>query len=254
MNITDVRVGWVLCFGVAALGAPTLQAQEAKPPAQSNESRTHLLEIYNGPFRTVHYYGTGDSTGELASLRSNAHAEKQAELADLLLDLRKQYVHDERALQSRRKTVQQQWYGQANEYSFGYDPYWSYPVGYAGYGYSGFTAGGYSGTTYNNLAFGVGDEGAIKSAIARTLANQATPKTAGYGPTAAEGFSVAPPGAHVIVSCKIGDTTEKIDGTLLDENADWIVVKTQAGNRTIPKRQVLEILEPGQAIQAASNN
>jgi hypothetical protein len=34
-----------------------------------------------------------------------ADAEKQVELADQLLDLRKQYVNDERTLQSRRKAA-----------------------------------------------------------------------------------------------------------------------------------------------------
>jgi hypothetical protein len=118
--------------------------------------------------------------------------------------------------------------------------------------------------------------------MARTLATQATPEFAAqvgrdadaraqgvmnpgqagrpqtgvspagyYGSPAADGFSVASPGAHVIVSCKIGDTTEKIDSTLLRENADWIAVKTQAGNRTIPKRQVLDMLELGQATKPA---
>jgi hypothetical protein len=73
------------------------------------------MEIINGPLRTVHYFSTADSMGELIGPRRNAYAEKQAELADQLLDLRKQYVNDERALQNRRKTVQEQWYGQANQ-------------------------------------------------------------------------------------------------------------------------------------------
>jgi hypothetical protein len=282
MNTIGARIAWILCLGMGVPAMPAALAQESKPASQTSEPGVHRLEIYNGPLHSVYYYAAGASPGELAGFRNAAYAQKQAELAGQLLDLRNQYVNDERVLESRRRTVQQQWYGYANQYSPGYGaPYY----GYGGYGYpwlgSGYPFLGFGNVTAsNNLAFGVGDEGPIKDQLARTLAGQATPEfaamagqhldtalarvggpanrdlargapektgiaPAGYETTPADGFRLASPGAHVIVTSKVGDTIDKVDGTLVRENSDWIVVKTAAGNRTIPKRQVVDILEPG---------
>jgi hypothetical protein len=281
MNTIGLRTRLAVCFGVAVLAGQTCPAQEAGPAVYKSESGVHRMDIYNGPLRSVYFFG-GAAPGELDSYRNAAYAERQADLANQLLDLRNQYVNDERILENRRRTVQQQWYGYANQYSLGYGSGSGYPYyGYGGYSYPGFGVGsaylgGFSTTASNNLAYGVGDEGAIKAEFAHALAGQATPEFAALagrqldtalarvsGPgtpgsaqktgitqvgyqSPAEGFRLASPGAHVIVTCKIGDTTEKIDGALFRENADWIVIKTPAGNRTIPKRQVVDVLEPGE--------
>lgn len=182
--LPNVSRGLGLALGLLLTAAP-VGAQE-KPA----EPRTHKLEIFNGPVRTVHYYADGLSTGERASLSDLQRLENEMAFTNNLANLRNQYVRDERDMQRRRFTVQNLLYGNSTSYSSGF-----YPGGFGGWGGWGggfglplaysypFVGGwggwgGYSGNagvTTQSLAFGMGDEGVIKNEMARVLATQSSP-------------------------------------------------------------------------------
>jgi hypothetical protein len=214
-------------------------------------------------------------------------SENEALLADDMLGLRRQYVASERALEARRRAVQELLYGYSNEESntftssaggwggwsgFGGYPYLSAYPNVSPYGYlpAGFS-NTFSGSTTNSLAIGVGDEGVIKTAMAKTLAGQATPEYAaqanmalqnslargsqfdsvrtGLGmtkkePVAAAGFETTMSGADVVVTRTLEGKNEKVEGKVVREDGNWLVVDTKDGRRTIPKSQIVDILEP----------
>jgi hypothetical protein len=278
------------CFGSAACLALALvsggKAQE-KPAAQ-NESGFHRIEIYNGPFRMVHYASFGASTGEQTLLHDVERSENEAALADQLLALRRQYVRDESILEKRRRQVQELYYGYwnvgnpglitgigavATAYPFGYSYYAPYNYAYLSYPSVA------SGTSVNGL-YGVGDEGRIKTELARTLAVQATPEYAAqayrqynnalaragesdgriakvvgapskggirplaYEPAPGESPRLTRPGAHVVVNTRLGNTAEKVEGTVVSDAGDWLVLDTKAGQLSIAKSAIIDILQP----------
>src|SRR5262249_11722930 len=250
---------------------------------QEGPGGVHRMEIYNGPTRSIEYIYGGLSPSEESAVREMQRAANEALLADDLLALRRQYVSSERALEARRREVQTLVYGSASEASntfpassggwggwggWGGYPFLSaYPYGYYGPTFSS----SFSGSSSYSLANGVGDEGVIKTAMARTIAAQATPEYAsqanmalqnalargsqsdtirtGLGmakkePVAAAGFETTMPGADVVVTRTLEGKNEKVEGKMVREDRDWLVVDTKDGRRTIPKSQVEDILEP----------
>jgi hypothetical protein len=263
---------------------PAVGAQPpAKPAAQAAESGFHRMTIYNGAMPTAHYFAAGGSTGEQAGLRDLERAEHEAALADQLMALRRQYLTHESQLENYRAAMQRLYYGYASISSYGAWPY-GYGYGVAPYGAAAlgpFPPTAYAGLGYGGgLAWGGLDEGPLKRDIAQTLAAQATPEHSGqayrqlhaslarvrdsssrvapaagtpdkggvrlalYEPAAPEDFRLAKRGAHIIVTRKLGDTTDKVEGTVVSENGDWLVLDTKAGRRTIARSQIVDVLEP----------
>jgi hypothetical protein len=271
-----------------AASAAYAQPNGVKPAVkQEGPGGVHRMEIYNGPTRSVAYIYSGLSPSEESAVLEMQRADSEAALADDLLALRRQYVRNERSFETRRHAVQELLYGYAADESetftsgrpafngFGGYPYLSaYPyVSPYGYPSGGYATGfaGYTGSSTYSLAPGVGDEGVIKTAMARTLAGQATPEYStqahlaqqnavargsqydtlrtGMGlskkePVAAAGFETTMPGADVVVTRTLDGKNEKVEGKMVREDHNWLVVDTKDGRRTIPKSQVVDILEP----------
>jgi hypothetical protein len=273
------------CMGSATFLAfavvSAVQAQE-KPAVQTTEPSFHRMEIYNGPLRSVYYSAAGASTGERLALREVQRSENEAALADQLLAMRRQSVNDESILQNRRRNVQQLFYGYSSTVSAGLlagtvSTLFPFGFGYPAFGFP-FYPGFGSVITQHGLS-GVGDEGPIKTELARMLAAQAGPEYAAQAYSqyynaltrAAEtnsriaavvgvpskggirpaqyqaplGPSRLPqPGTHVVVSRKVGANVEKVEGNVVSETGDWMVLDTKAGRLTIAKNSIVDILEP----------
>jgi hypothetical protein len=265
----------VLTSGAALLSAALLAsaaaAADVKPAVAPAGPEVHRLVILNGPTATVHYFSAGVSPGDQAYLRELERAENDASYAEDLQALRRKYVADELALAPIRRAAQAGLYGRNitrtyEDYvgSAGYWPGYAYPYAYPTYftgypgGYSSFASS--SSVINQSLANGVGDEGALKTAMAQVIAGQATPEytasTARAYTTAlnraaesealrtalnlkADGTSVG--GEPVTLVLKGG---EKVQGTFRDEDADWITIQTGKSpkNRTqIRKADVVRI-------------
>jgi hypothetical protein len=286
------RAAGAACLALGLAGA--VSAQQVKPAARVSQPGVQRMEIFNGPLRSVHYVSEGMPVTEMQTLRELERAENEAALSDQLVALRREYISNERFLENRRANVQQLLYGYSSDLGGGFYPgtsiaaypYGSYGYGFpyaygSGYGYGygggGFWGGGF-GTASNSLAFGVGDEGVIKTDMAKTLATQATPEHAvaaarqydaalaraaesspiraalnlpdrgGIRPAGvdggAEGGRLTRAGTHVVVTRRLGDATDKVEGDVVREDSDWIVLHTPAGQRTISKGTVLDILTP----------
>ena len=267
------------CLTACLISASIGFAQE-KPAVQSTEPGVHRLEIYNGAVRTVHYVtAPGTSAYDQASLRDLERVENEAALADQLVALRREYINNERLFENRRTNVQLLFYGYSSDLGYGGYPgayYLGYPYGYYSYPY-----GGRGGSSWS-LAWGTGYEGAIKTEMAHTLATQATPEhtarvarqydaalarfdsaspkiraavgipeKGGVRPAATvpdaggpEEARLAAPGTQVVVTRKVGTTTDKIEGKVVGETSGWLIVETSAGKRTLAKNQILDVLEP----------
>ena len=163
MNALAAGIGGAACLTVALVS--TSGAQEK--PSEPRKVEPFRMEIYNGPVRTVHYFSAGASKAEQSELREVERSENEASLADQLLDLRRQYVSNERFLENRRREVQHLNYGYYSTNNYGYYS----PYAYYGNFWNGnpYWPGLGSGTVSQGL-FGVGDEGVIKTEIAKTLA------------------------------------------------------------------------------------
>jgi hypothetical protein len=156
-------------------------------PAPAGETVAHKMEIYQGPNRTVYYFG--GTPGDQSMLHDLQRAENEMAYLDDLQALRRQYVTSERTLEPMRRYVQEQLYGTSisfgrsdtlaglgygygNGYGYGY----AYPYAWGGYGYPGFSnasvGNSWTGIT-RNLAYGVGDEGRLKDDLAQVIATQA---------------------------------------------------------------------------------
>jgi hypothetical protein len=161
-------------------------------------------------------------------------------------------------------------------------PYGVYPYAfngaYGGLGYGGGYGGGYGlgftgGSSTNTLAVGIGDEGVLKTEAARTMAAQMTPEkiAAAYrdldnamamastikpirvalglpedkGGEKHAGF--LPPfykeGTKLSVTRMLDGKSDKIDGTVLGDNDQWLLLDTMAGKRRILKTTVVDVLE-----------
>src|SRR5262245_61790352 len=164
-----------------------------RQPVATNDPAFHTMEIYNGATRTVSYFSPRAGRSEQEALANLSRAENQVNLADKLLALRQQYADDESRLEARRSNVQERFYGYSSAYDWGY-PVMAYPgyIGFNGLGgypnlivpfanyangpFFSYALGGpvygapyVGGGTSQSLAGGVGDEGAIKSEIAKTM-------------------------------------------------------------------------------------
>src|SRR2546429_677866 len=81
----------------------TLPPEAARPPAGVG-----LIEIYDGPRRTVHYVAPNLSPGERSSLNDLARVENEAAYAEDVLALKRRYIDSELTLEPYRRSVQQQ--------------------------------------------------------------------------------------------------------------------------------------------------
>lgn len=192
--------------------AATARAQEASPATRASEpSTTHRIEVFNGPYRTVHFFGDTLSRGDRGTLRDVERAENEVALTDRLLALRQQYLTDEQKLQSERFRMQERLASVTSGYASGTYPdqvpvvdtngvlsfaatyvglpgfpgYRHFPYGYGwgaygdggwGYGQPNAPMTGYVGAATQTLALGAIEEGPIKTELARALAAQATPE------------------------------------------------------------------------------
>jgi hypothetical protein len=243
--------------------------------ALAGEPGQHRMVIYNGTTRTVHYFVDGASPSELATLRDLERAENEAAVSDQLLALRREYVSNERFLENRRQNVQQLLYGYSTDFTTGYYGGAGYGFGYPYYGGYAVAPGGGASTSLS-LAYGVGDEGALKTAMSRTLAEQATPEHTARanrdlnvalartgessGPVRAavgvadkggirpatyreedDGFHLPKKGSAVTLTTKQG---EKVEGTVVSESGSWVTLDTKAGTRMLAKSNVIDVLVP----------
>jgi hypothetical protein len=260
--------------GLAALlgAALVVPAFAADPPPPG----VHKMVIEIGPNRTVRYISVGLSPGEVGALRDLERAENEANYAEDLQDLRRQYVTDELALAPHRRAVQQRLYGvssvQTGTYDFltgpaGYGGY-SYPYYGYGYGYGAPYFGGYgasffgsSSVTSYSLANGVGDEGRLKDGIAQAIAAQATPDySAGASRAYMAALARAGESDNIRTALKLGKgpimavgseqqrqvtLTPKdgkpIEGALVSEDGEWVTVETATGETSVRKADLTKI-------------
>ena len=118
---------------------------------QTSRPGVHRMEINNGSRVTVRYFSTRLSPGEASTVRDLERAENESFYVASLLELKRQYVSDERYLEAQRRFVQQQLYGVTVAGSTG----GSY--GYGGLGYTQMLAGLGSGDLANlSYAYGRG--------------------------------------------------------------------------------------------------
>jgi hypothetical protein len=145
---------------------------------------------------------------------------------------------------------------------FGYPYTWGGYGGYGGWGGSSYSSGTNT-TVTRNLQFGMGDEGRIKDALAPVVAVQAMPEYTGQvlrdyenavaraetSPALARALAFrkgeARPVADFPVRFKKGDRVvltlkggDKVVGTMVEENPDWVVVRTATGQVTVRKAEV----------------
>jgi len=267
-------------FLSAFLLASAVQAADARPAAAPAEPDVLKMVILNGPTYTAHYFSVGLSASDQASLRDLERAENDAAYADDLQTLRRRYVADELALEPIRRAVQSGLYGTSiSRSSTNYladTAYWpgaygtygayGYPMNYPGYfnGYPGAVASQFAGsssTINQSLAYGVGDEGALKTTLAPVIAAQAN---ADYALSSARAYTAAlnrvgesdamrtalnlnPRGVvaaanesarRVTLTLKAGD---KVEGVVSDEDNDWITVDTATDQVSVRKADVSRI-------------
>ena len=260
---------------LAGLLASAAQAADVRPAVAPTGPEVHRMVILNGPTQTVHYFSVGLSTSDQAALRNLESAENNADYAEDLQSLRRQYVAEELVLAPHRAAVQLGLYGQSITRSYDYQAATSYGPGYyGGAGYPGYLYGGYgygygSSTAFANsassvnqsLANGVGDEGALKTAMAPVIAGQANSEfstsaahayTAAYNragesdamrtalgiPKRGVATAAGEQPRHVTLTLKAG-AGDKIDGVIVDEDADWITVETATDEVSVRRADVI---------------
>jgi hypothetical protein len=281
---------------VAGLFVSAASGQTIRPA----QPGVYRMEIFSGPNRTVRYFGTGVSPGEDTSLRELERTENELTYARELLAVKKAYAESERLLEPHRREVQQQLYGisttQTSFGGFGFPgglygglgafgrnygfanagyPYLAAAPGYAYAGYGSYlypAAGGLFGTlggtstVTRSLANGVGSEGAVKDAMAITMARQATPEFAASIEAGHEralvrlsddkamrtvlGLPKPPRGGDiravnfergpVIVTLKTG---EKVVGNKMEEKGEWIIVTGNGQTTRLRAGEVVRIDE-----------
>jgi hypothetical protein len=263
----------------------------AQPPRRIKPS-VHQMEIYNGTHHRVRYFGINVSPGESASLRDLERAENEAIYVTNLQALKQQYAADEREMEARRLMVQKKLYGTSITSTFyggvgGAYPTWGtsgYPLntlfpypyrgdfGYPAFGYGAGLAGyggGGSTTVTRSLAFGQGDEGRIKDAMAQVLANQATPDYAASVDRALDRAVVraasspairlalglpdrsrnplafaAAESAPVTITLKSGET---LTGTKMESTKEWMILTTADGRKVYVRPSEVTRFEEGKS-------
>jgi len=211
MRYTRILVALALALSLTSPGqAQTNDNKDKKVKPAVDQSDIHRMVIYNGSKRTVHYVSKSNSPAEQAALRNLERAENEAADAEALLELRRQYVATESALEARRRQVQMQLYGRSyetrNSASMGgttttFGPQsvdapllttgFGFPFG-GGFGYGGFGNPTYGQQPINtetfrlktdsrvsqSLAHGIGDEGQFKREMVAQMARHASPEHA----------------------------------------------------------------------------
>jgi hypothetical protein len=245
---------------------------------QQSEPGVHRMEVFNGPRMNVRYYPINLSPSEASTLRDLELAENESIYMTDLMELKGQYAVGERLMEVRRRMVQERLYGRSiTRTSYGFAGSFLGInnlgiVGPAGLGFPilglGFTAaGGSENSVTLSLADGVGDEGAIKPALAETMAEQATLDyalsvnkaldravvQASYSPRVRAALGYPDPtkikpaefengDAGVVVTLKDG---EKIVGTKLEENKEWTTVTTKSGRKIRVRPSEVQRIEEG---------
>ena len=267
---------WQMLAGIImGLFPGVLAAQQpggVRPAVQVRESSgADKMVIYNGPNRSVRYFADSTSPGEIAALRDLERTENELAYVDRLRAFCWEYVNIERGQNVNRSMVQDRLYGLAtteNNYAAFNN------AGFGGYGYPFYGAArtysypwepsglSSSSSVSRSLANGVGDEGAIKTSLARTIAAQATPEyvasavrgyasvlarvgesdrlsaVAGVGPRGEvrrASLEQAPP---TVLTLKSGD---KVEGAMVSEDADWIAIQTAKEEISVRKSEVTRI-------------
>jgi hypothetical protein len=268
----------------------TAPARTVRGVGSESEPAAVKMEIFEGPNRTVRYFGNG-SPGEQAMLGDLERAENEMAYLKDLQALRRQYVTSERTVEPMRRYVQEQLYGTSIGTSwtnlqggvfasggYGYTPGYAYPYAYpynyGGYGYPGMTAylGGSSTEIMRSLAYGVGDEGCLKNAIAPVIAQQAgsadyqaavrrnyttamghvasspqLAKALDLTPEKGGGSTVVPAAAEtdrafpVMLYLKDGSS---VGGDKMTEDGDWYVVEAGKTEHRVRKSEVVRIVRP----------
>ena len=271
MRTVSAGIGVAAALAAGALAAAPAPAQD-RDRDRDRDRNTHRIEIQNGPVVRVYTIPVGQvSDAERRRLRDEERAARDAALADEIQALRLDYVRDERRLQRRRTEVQDLYYGYASFFTGeagGWGWGWGYPWSFVGPGPYFTPIGGWAGSVHS-LALGVGDEGVMKAALihglvappARAERDREPPppprrggtREEGRLPTAAPERSVlAAPGSAVVVTRQVGGSREKVEGAFVREDREWVVVRTSAGNRAIPKQQIVDVLEPAAESRTAS--
>jgi hypothetical protein len=157
------------------------------------------MEIINGSYRTIHFFGAGGmSEGERGILRDLERSDNDIAMYDQLQSLRQQYLNNERVLESYRQAqrerlaaynptitpgvypdevipVDTNGYLAANAYSYlrpGYPFLGALP--YAAGAYAGY--GGYSGNGWQSPPTPAPPESELRTELVRGLAQQASPE------------------------------------------------------------------------------
>src|SRR5438132_1069590 len=145
-------------FLLPSVGGLVLACLLAAGPLQAQEKGgMHQLVIYNGPTRSVQYYGD-----DANATRERTARENEVSVADLVHDLRVQYLRNERAMETKRHQMQMLLYGYTTTYGYSlypsgvFDPFFyrGFPYGGWGWGWYGGTPAGLGTTTYG-LQFGI---------------------------------------------------------------------------------------------------
>jgi len=260
-------------LGFALLGLLTTAGIARPEPPAARPDAVHKLTIDNAGHRTVVYTPLVPMTPtERVALAEKQDAENEAAYATDLLRLKRQLVRNERILDDARSLVQWQAYTRAPSLA---DPLLAASglppiagVAYTGlpyYPYATSTWGwGYPTSFYRtpvvpaaalvaqNYSCGIADDGAIKVALARTIASQATPefstevrykaeaaqnrlaaatkeeKGGAIVPAAGE---VTPAVRQVVAHLRNGD---KVEGTLVREDPEWVTI--QSGKQEVRVR------------------
>jgi hypothetical protein len=276
MRHNFVNAGWAAALLLGATLTTAASGQDDKPPPAPKKDttppRAYRMEIYEGPNRTVHYFG--GAPADRSRLSDLEHTENELQYARDLEALKRQYVNSERILEPQRRYVQEQLYGTSISFGtfnylggfggggwgygrggFAYPYAYPYPYNYGGYGFPGFNGylGGYSGFTTRSLAYGMGDEGKFKDAMVQVIAQQAAAPDytlAAYRNYAAALHDAAaskelardlnlasgeagPARAAVALTLKGGD---RVEGLKWREDGDWYVVE-QPGSREVRIRK-----------------
>jgi len=287
-----VLTGTAVVLGLL-LAAPAWA--QVKKSALGDGAKVHPIEIWNGPIRTVHYVYQDLSPSEESVLKELERAQNEAFIADMMTKARQAYLTTELVMEPRRRQVQYLLYGYNSDttaglltgggvggYGFGAGgaggyaaPYGVYPYAfngaYGGLGYGSANGLGFTGgSASNTLAYGIGDEGVMKTEASRTLASQMTPEkiAAAYrnldnalamASTVApirEGLALKeakgggtragfyPEGASMTVTRMLDGKSDKIEGKVLSSDDQWLILDTKEGRRRILKSTVVDVLEP----------
>jgi hypothetical protein len=250
----------------------------AQPPKDKKaDGAVHRIVILQGPNRSVHYVTSGNlSAGDRVAAYDLERAENDLTYANDLHQLKQQYVQSERVLEPQRRFVQEQLYGTQISYSgfsMGYGNYgygarrYYYPYAWGGYGYGGFgggLGGALVGSSYNvtrSLQYGMGNEGVLKNALVRGIAQDAS---SDYAAAAAKNYqnalsraasspvlsrdlslrAEAAPAPSSEPAYKKGDKVtlwvgnDKYAGTVREDRAGWVVIQTDKAEVTIRKSEI----------------